>query len=47
MCLNSNIFQLFGLKLNKKYVTNFHPLEVEDRGSEVQLQVGEKLKYLI
>ena len=26
---------------------NFHPLEVMDRGSECQLQMGEKLNYLI
>ena len=26
---------------------NFHPLEVVDRGSETQLQVGEKFNYLI
>ena len=28
-------------------MTNFHPLEVVDRGSETQLQVGENLNYLI
>ena len=28
-------------------MSNFHPLEVVDRGSETQLQVGEKLNYLI
>ena len=26
---------------------NFQPLEVVDRGSETQLQVGENLNYLI
>ena len=28
-------------------MSNFHPLEVVDRGSETQLQVGENLNYLI
>ena len=28
-------------------MSSFHSLEVVDRGSETQLQVGEKLKYLI
>ena len=32
-----------GLKLNKYYVF-FHSLEVVGRGSETQLQVGEKKK---
>ena len=27
-------------------MSNFHPLEVVDRGSETQLQVGEKLNKL-
>ena len=36
--------QMFGLKLNK-YMSNFHPLEVVGRGSETQLQVGEKLNW--
>ena len=27
-------------------MNNFHPLEVVDRGSETQLQVGENLNYL-
>ena len=31
--------EMFGLKLN----SNFHPLEVVDRGSETQLQVGENV----
>ena len=31
--------QMFGLKLNK--LSNFHSLEVVDRDSETQLQVGE------
>ena len=31
---------MFGPKLNQ-YMSNFHPLEVVDRGSETQLQVGE------
>ena len=34
---------MFGLKSNN--MNNFHPLEVVDRGSETQLQVGEK--YII
>ena len=29
------------------YMSNFHPLEVEGRGSDTQLQVGENLNYLI
>ena len=37
--------QMFGLKLNK-YENFFYPLEVVDRGSETQLQVGENLKKL-
>ena len=28
-------------------MSNFHPLEVVDRGSETQLQVGENSNYLI
>ena len=42
MCLNiikHQDLQMLGLKLNK--YNNFHPLEVVDRGSETQLQVGE------
>ena len=35
--------QMLGLKLNKYYVF-FHSLEVVGRGSETQLQVGEKNK---
>ena len=35
--------QMLGLK----HMGNFHPLEVLGRGSETQLQVGEKLNYLI
>ena len=27
-------------------MSNFHPLEVVDRGSETQLQVGKNLNYL-
>ena len=33
--------QMFGVTLNN--TSNFHPLEVVDRGSETQLQVGENL----
>ena len=36
---------MFCLKLNKYEC--FHPLEVVRRGSETQLQVGEKINYLI
>ena len=36
---------MFGLKLNT-YMSNFQPLEVVDRGSETQLQVGENLNKL-
>ena len=32
--------QIFVYKINK-YISNFHPLEVVDRGSETQLQLGE------
>ena len=28
-------------------MSNFHPLEAVDRGSETQLQVGENLNYYI
>ena len=35
----------FGLKLNE--YSHFHPLEVVHRGGETQLQVDEKLNYLI
>ena len=28
-------------------MSNFHPFEIVGRGSETQLQVGEKLNYLI
>ena len=35
------------LVLNWKNVSNFHKLEVVDRGSETQLQVGEKIKLFI
>ena len=38
--------QISSIKL-KKNMDNFHPLEVVDRGSETQLQVGENLNYLI
>ena len=38
--------QTFVLKLNK-YMSNFHPLEVVDRGSETQLQVDENLSKII
>ena len=34
--------QMFGIKLNT-YLVIFQPLEVVGRGSETQLQVGEKL----
>ena len=30
----------------KTNMSNFHPLEVVDRGSETQLQVGGKINYL-
>ena len=38
---------MFGHKLNKIYMSNFHPLEVVGRGSETQLQVDEKINYSI
>ena len=31
----------------QKDMSNCHPLEVVGRGSETQLQVGDKLNYLI
>ena len=37
--------QMFAHKLNK--YGNCHPVEVVDRGSETQLQVGEDVNYLI
>ena len=40
-CLNINIFKY--LFPNETNVINFHPLEVVDRGSETQLEVGENL----
>ena len=33
--------QMIGLKVNKINMSNVHLLEVVDRGSETQLQVGE------
>ena len=36
-------FQMFRLKLDKCVMCNFHPLEVVDRASETQLQMGENL----
>ena len=36
--------QLFGQLDN---ISNFHPLEVVDRGSETQLQVGENFNYMV
>ena len=38
--------EMSALKLNCKYVF-FHPLEVLVRGSEIQVQVGINLNYLI
>ena len=37
---------MFGLKINK-YMSNFQPLEIVDRGSETQPQVVENLNRLI
>ena len=39
--------QLFCLKLNRTYMSNFQPLEVVGRGSETQLQVGENINKTI
>ena len=36
---------VFGLKFNKINISNCHLLEVVDRGSETQLQVGENLLF--
>ena len=33
--------------IKQNNMNNFHPLEVVDRGSETQLQVGEKFKCYI
>ena len=41
LCLNITICEY--LVSNYTNICNFHPLEVVDRGSETQLQVGEKL----
>ena len=41
MGLNMKIFKY--LLLNCTNMSNFHPLELVDRGSESQLQVGENL----
>ena len=35
------------LALNSTNMTNFHPLEVVDRGSETQFQVDENLNHSI
>ena len=37
---------MFGTKINKNMI-KFHQLEVVDRGSEAQLQVGENSNYWI
>ena len=42
--LNIKICKGFCLKLNKYSMSNFHPLEVVDRGSKIQPQVGEFFK---
>ena len=44
MCLSIKICKY--LCLNSTNMSNFHPLEVVDRGSETQLQVGEDLNKL-
>ena len=44
MCLNITICTC--LVLYKSNMSNFHPLEVVDRGSETQLQLDEDLKLL-
>ena len=36
-----------GIDYRRQNMSNIHPLEVVGRGSETQLQVGEKLDYLI
>ena len=38
---------MFCLKWKKTNMSNFHTLEVVDRGSEAQIQVGENFHYLI
>ena len=45
MCLNVKICEC--LVSNQTYMSTFHPLEVVDRGSETQRQVGKNLDYLV
>ena len=47
VCLNIKYYIYKCLVSNQTQISNFHPLEVVGRGSETQLQVGEKLNYLI
>ena len=44
MCIKN--INIFGPKLERN-MSNFIPLEVVNRGSETQLQVGEKFNYLM
>ena len=46
MCLKHEYLLIFCVKFNK-YIINFKPLEVVDRGSETLLQVAENCNYLI
>ena len=39
--------QMFGHKLIKSYMSNFHPLEVVGRGGETKLQVVEKYNLIV
>ena len=45
ICFNVNICKCFFS--NQTDMSNFQPLEVVDRGSETQLQVGENLNNII
>ena len=45
MCVNNKIYKYFVFKLTN--VCNFHTLEVVDRCSETQLQVGENFNRII
>ena len=43
---NLNYLQIFGLKLSKINMGNFHSIEVVGRRRETQFQLGENLNYL-
>ena len=45
MCVQTSRFAI-SVVSNSTNTSNFHPVKVVGRGSETQLQVGEKLNYL-